>query len=86
MITYSEPEGPRGIVTATVEFPWPTNDTGQKVLRVMQAAAVEALTAAGTPTTARPVFADLRPAEGFGFTFLFTAPVSVPDLTQKEGP
>lgn len=64
---------------ATVLFPWPTNDTGGRVLRTMQNAAVEALTANGTPTTRRPEFADLRRAEGAGYVFVFTAPVSVPE-------
>lgn len=86
MITYSDPAGPRGIVTATVFFPWPVNETSSKTLRAMQEAAVAALTAAGTPTVKRPEFHDVRPAEGGGYTFQFTAPVAQPEPTPEVTP
>lgn len=71
-------------ITATVVFPWPTNDTGGKVIRMMQQAATEALTAAGCPTTRRPEFLDLRRA-GTIWEFVFTAPVA-PGPTQEVSP
>lgn len=66
--------------TATVAFPWPTNDTSGRVMRAMASSAVEALTAAGHRFTGRPVFHDLRQTET-GWEFLFTA-----TLTQEVAP
>lgn len=66
MITVSE-DG----TTATVAFPWPTNDTSGRIMRAMASSAVEAFTAAGHRFTGRPVFADLRQT-GTGWEFLFT--------------
>ncbi len=63
--------------TATVVFPWPTNDTGGKTLRVMGDAALSTLQQAGYSITARPTFQDLRPAGG-SWEFLFTVPATPP--------
>lgn len=84
MITYSDPEGPRGIVTATAVLPWPTNDTGGATIRTMQNAVVQALRDAGTPTTARPAYQDLRRGGALGWEFVFTAPVAVPPTPDPE--
>jgi hypothetical protein len=71
--------------TATVVFPWPTNDTGGKVIRAMQDAATTALTQAGHRTSRRPEFQDLRPTGG-AWEFVFTAPVIPPEPTLEETP
>lgn len=77
MITMSE-DG----TTATVVFPWPSNDS--TAVRAMRAAAGEALSAAGHRVTRRPEFHDLRRA-GDAWEFVFTAPVS-PGPTQEVSP
>jgi len=66
--------------TATVSFPWPTNDTGGKVLRAMSQAALSALTAAGYSVTTLPAFEALEPAEGGTYVFRFTAPITAPEV------
>lgn len=78
MITYSEPEGPRQVVTATVVLPWPTNDTGGATIRTMQNAVGAVLRDAGTPTATRPAYQDLRRGGALGWEFVFTAPVQMP--------
>ena len=82
MIAYSDPAGPKRIVTATVTLPWPVNDTAQGTIRAMQNAVVAALRDAGTPTASRPAYQDLRRAET-GYLFVFTAPVQTPEPTQE---
>lgn len=82
MIEYVPGEG-GGSGMVLVSFPWPTNDTGGRTLRVMQDAAVEAIRAAGYMSTARPAFHALAPAEGGGYTFQFTAPAAPPEPVQE---
>lgn len=86
MITYSDPEGPGGTVTATVILPWPTNDTAARTVRTMQNAVVQALRDAGTPTAARPAFQDLRRGGALGHEFVFTAPVQMPEPNPEVTP
>ncbi len=79
MITYQD-----GV--AAVAFPWPTNDTGGRILKEMSQAALSALTAAGYTVTTRPAFhAVERAAEGTGYVFTFTAPAIAPEPIQERG-
>lgn len=68
---------------ATVRFPWPTNDTGGKILREMSQAALSALQAAGYIVTTRPTFQALERSE-LGYEFVFTVPATVP--TEEVAP
>lgn len=65
---------------ATIVFPWPTNDTGGRVLTAMRSAAMDALAAAGHNTTTVPAYQDLRRTEA-GFEFVFTCPIIRPEVT-----
>lgn len=65
---------------ATIIFPWPTNDTGGKVLTAMRSAAMDALAAAGYQTTTVPAYQDLRRTSA-GYEFVFTCPIVQPEVT-----
>ncbi len=66
MITYDEQK-----LTATVSFPWPTNDTGNgRLIKEMVTAARSALTSAGYVWEGPVRFHEVRRAEtGHVFTF-----------------
>ena len=60
--------------TATITFPWPTNDTGQGILKMMTNQASSALAAEGVGRRVRGGirFDDIRRTET-GFEFVFSA-------------
>jgi len=57
---------------AEIRFPWPTNDTGRGVLKMMTAQASSALSGHGRQVVGGIRFADI-PRTDSGYEFVFTA-------------